>query len=172
MVMFCEKVLRRLGGNYTFVIVTDRTELDDQIAGQFASVGALTKDIHQAQAGSRAHLRELLEGNERYVFSLIQKFSTADREPMPVLSERSDIIVITDEAHRSQYAARQSSWEQRDNQDENLPGWLGVGRSPEPSHPGGSIPRGEMMTAVGQVRRGFSLVEDLSCLAVTSTIIN
>lgn len=103
MVMFAEKVLRRLGGNYTFVIVTDRTELDDQIAGQFASVGALTKDIRQAQAGSRAHLKELLAGNERYVFSLIQKFSTADKEPMPVLSERSDIIVMTDEAHRSQY---------------------------------------------------------------------
>lgn len=103
MVMFAEKVLRRLGGNYTFVVVTDRTELDDQIAGQFASAGALTKDIHQAQAGSRQHLKELLAGNERYVFSLIQKFSTADREPMPVLSERSDIIVMTDEAHRSQY---------------------------------------------------------------------
>ncbi len=103
MVMFAEKVLRRLGGNYTFVIVTDRTELDDQIAGQFASAGALTRDIAQAQAGSRAHLAELLAGNERYVFSLIQKFSTAEREPMPVLSTRSDIIVITDEAHRSQY---------------------------------------------------------------------
>lgn len=103
MVMFAEKVLRRLGGNYTFVIVTDRTELDDQIAGQFSSVGALTKDTQQVQANSRAHLRELLAGNERYVFTLIQKFSTADREPMPVLSERSDIIVITDEAHRSQY---------------------------------------------------------------------
>jgi type I restriction enzyme R subunit len=103
MVMFAEKVLRQLGGNYTFVVVTDRTELDDQIAGQFASAGALTKEIHQVQAGSRAHLQELLGGNERYVFTLIQKFSTADREPMPVLSERSDIIVITDEAHRSQY---------------------------------------------------------------------
>ena len=103
MVMFAEKVLRRLGGNYTFVIVTDRTELDDQIAGQFASVGALTKDTQQAQANSRVHLRELLAGNERYVFTLIQKFSTADRESMPVLSERADIIVITDEAHRSQY---------------------------------------------------------------------
>lgn len=103
MVMFAEKVLRRLGGNYTFVIVTDRTELDDQLAGQFASVGALTRDIAQAQASSRQHLRELLAGNERYVFTLIQKFSTADKEPMPVLSERSDIIVITDEAHRSQY---------------------------------------------------------------------
>lgn len=103
MVMFCEKVLRRLGGNYTFVVVTDRTELDDQIAGTFAATGALTKDIRQAQAGSRAHLRELLAGQERYVFTLIHKFGTADQEPMPVLSERSDIIVITDEAHRSQY---------------------------------------------------------------------
>jgi type I restriction enzyme R subunit len=103
MVMFAEKVLRRLGGNYTFVIVTDRSELDDQIAGQFASAGALTKNINQAQAGSREHLKELLNGNERYVFSLIQKFSTAEREPMPLLSDRSDIIVITDEAHRSQY---------------------------------------------------------------------
>lgn len=103
MVMFAEKVLRRVGGNYTFVIVTDRTELDDQIAGQFASVGALTKDTQQVQANSRAHLRELLAGNERYIFTLIQKFSTADREAMPMLSDRSDIIVITDEAHRSQY---------------------------------------------------------------------
>jgi type I restriction enzyme R subunit len=104
MVMFAEKVLRRMGGNYTFVVVTDRTELDDQIAGQFATAGALTKDTQHAQAGSRAHLRDLLAGNERYVFSLIQKFSTDDKEPMPVLSERSDIIVMTDEAHRSQYA--------------------------------------------------------------------
>ena len=103
MVMFAEKVLRRLGGNFTFVIVTDRTELDDQISGTFAATGALTKNAEDAQADSRTHLRELLAGNERYVFTLIQKFSTADREPMPVLSERSDVIVITDEAHRSQY---------------------------------------------------------------------
>ncbi|MDR2881274.1 MAG: DEAD/DEAH box helicase family protein, partial [Azoarcus sp.] len=103
MVMFAQKVLRRLGGNYTFVIVTDRTELDDQIAGQFASAGALTKDTQEVQAGSRAHLKTLLAGNERYVFTLIQKFSTDDRAPMPVLSDRSDIIVMTDEAHRSQY---------------------------------------------------------------------
>ena len=103
MVMFAEKVLRRAGGNYSFVIVTDRTELDDQIAGTFAAVGALTKGVNEAQADSRANLRELLAGNERYVFTLIQKFSTAEREAMPVLSERSDIIVITDEAHRSQY---------------------------------------------------------------------
>lgn len=103
MVMFAEKVLRRLGGNWTFVIVTDRQELDDQIAATFASTGALTKKIKEAQAGSRAHLRTLLAGQERYVFTLIHKFSTDGHEPMPVLSDRSDIIVITDEAHRSQY---------------------------------------------------------------------
>ncbi|MGQ4274699.1 type I restriction endonuclease subunit R [Terrihabitans sp. B22-R8] len=103
MVMFAEKVLRRLGGNWTFVIVTDRQELDDQIATNFATTGALTKLVKDCQAQSRIHLRDLLSGQERYVFTLIHKFSTADREPMPVLSERSDIIVITDEAHRSQY---------------------------------------------------------------------
>jgi type I restriction enzyme R subunit len=103
MVMFAEKVLRRIGGNWTFVIVTDRQELDDQIAGNFATTGALTKLVKDCQAQSRAHLRELLTKQERYVFTLIHKFSTADREPIPLLSDRSDIIVITDEAHRSQY---------------------------------------------------------------------
>lgn len=103
MVMFAEKVLRRIGGSWTFVIVTDRQELDDQIASTFAATGALTKLVKDSQAQSRAHLRELLAGQERYVFTLIQKFSTADREPMPMLSDREDIIVITDEAHRSQY---------------------------------------------------------------------
>ncbi|MEZ0083784.1 type I restriction enzyme R subunit [Bradyrhizobium japonicum] len=103
MVMFAEKVLRRFGGNWTFVIVTDRQELDDQIAENFATTGALTKNVKDCQAQSRTHLRDLLSGQERYIFTLIHKFSTADREPMPVLSERADIIVITDEAHRSQY---------------------------------------------------------------------
>src|SRR5262249_59528195 len=95
--------LRRLGGNWTFVIITDRQELDEQIAGTFAAVGALTKNIDQCQAQSRVHLRELLAGQERYIFTLIHKFSVERGELMPVLSERSDIIVITDEAHRSQY---------------------------------------------------------------------
>jgi type I restriction enzyme R subunit len=103
MAMFTEKVLRRLGGNWTFVLVTDRQELDEQLAGTFSSVGALTKNIDQCQAQSRVHLRELLAGQERYIFTLIHKFSTERGELMPVLSERSDIIVITDEAHRSQY---------------------------------------------------------------------
>jgi len=103
MVFFAEKVLRTRGANWTFVVVTDRQELDDQIAGTFAAVGALTKDLKDCQAQSRAHLRELLAGNERYVFTLIHKFGMERGEAMERLSERSDIVVITDEAHRSQY---------------------------------------------------------------------
>ena len=104
MAFFTEKVLRTIGGNWTFVVVTDRRELDDQIAATFSAIGALgPKKLKDCQAQSRVHLRELLSGNERYVFTLIHKFGTERGEPMPVLSDRSDIIVITDEAHRSQY---------------------------------------------------------------------
>jgi type I restriction enzyme R subunit len=105
MVFFAEKVLRRLGNNWSFVVVTDRTELDDQIAGTFASAGAFgavgSKDC---QARSGADLRQKLAGQQRYLFTLIQKFGAERGETMPVLSERGDVIVITDEAHRSQYA--------------------------------------------------------------------
>ena len=103
MVYFAEKVHRKLPGNWTFVLLTDRTELDDQIAGTFAATGALTKRLEDVQANSRDNLVQLLTGNERYVFSLIQKFSTDKGELYPKLSDRDDIIVITDEAHRSQY---------------------------------------------------------------------
>lgn len=103
MVFFARKVLRKKPGDWTFVIVTDRTELDDQIAGTFSACGVLGKNRQDVQAATREHLKELLRGNERLVFTLIQKFGTARGEVFPVLSERSDIIVITDEAHRSQY---------------------------------------------------------------------
>ena len=103
MLFFARKVLRKKAGDWTFLIVTDRTELDDQIAGTFAACGELTKLRETVQAQSRDHLKELLRGNERYIFTLIQKFGTARGEVYPVLSTRSDIIVITDEAHRSQY---------------------------------------------------------------------
>jgi type I restriction enzyme, R subunit len=74
------------------------------IAGTFAARGAITKEREEVQAQNREHLKTLLQGNERYVFTLIQKFGTAQGETFPKLSDRSDIIVITDEAHRSQYA--------------------------------------------------------------------
>ncbi len=99
MVFFAQKVLRRLAGNWTFVIVTDRVELDDQIAKTFKTVGAVSDtEGDQCHAQSGAHLRELLRGNHRYVFTLVHKFQT----PEP-LTDRADVIVLTDEAHRSQY---------------------------------------------------------------------
>jgi len=99
MVFFAQKVLRRLAGNWTFVIVTDRVELDEQIAKTFKAAGAVSEaEGDQCHAQSGAHLRELLRGNHRYVFTLIHKFQTPER-----LSDRPDVIVLTDEAHRSQY---------------------------------------------------------------------
>ncbi len=99
MVFFAQKVLRKLSGNWTFVVVTDRVELDEQIAKTFKTVGAVSEtEGDQCHAASGAHLRELLRGNHRYVFTLVHKFQTPE-----MLTDRSDVIVLTDEAHRSQY---------------------------------------------------------------------
>ena len=101
MMFFAQKVMRKVPGNWTFVLVTDRQELDGQIYTHFASSGVVTET--RAQAESSMHLRELLTEDHRYVFTLIHKFRTEQGQPHPVLSLRDDIIVITDEAHRSQY---------------------------------------------------------------------
>jgi type I restriction enzyme R subunit len=103
MIFFGQKVLRKLPGNWTFVIVTDRHELDEQIYGNFANAGAVTEPETRVRAADGEGLRRLLREDHRYVFTLIQKFHTERGETYPRLSERSDIIVITDEAHRSQY---------------------------------------------------------------------
>jgi type I restriction enzyme R subunit len=101
MLFFTQKVLRREPGNWTFVMVTDRAELDDQLYGDFKDAGVVEGHL---QAKSSNHLRQLLGEDHRYVFSLIHKFRPLQGEDMPVCSERDDVIVITDEAHRSQYA--------------------------------------------------------------------
>ena len=99
MVFFAQKVLRKLAGNWTFVVVTDRIELDEQIAKTFKTTGAVSEaEGDECHAASGAHLRELLRGNHRYVFTLVHKFQTPE-----LLCDRSDVIVLTDEAHRSQY---------------------------------------------------------------------
>ncbi len=99
MVFFSQKILRKIEGNWTFVVVTDRTELDDQIAKTFKATGAVSQqEGDECHARSGEELRQLLRGNHRYVFTLIHKFLTPEK-----LSDRRDIIVLTDEAHRSQY---------------------------------------------------------------------
>lgn len=101
MIFFTQKVLRKIPGNWTFVIITDRVELDNQIYKTFAASHIITEG--EIQADSAADLRKLLREDHRYVFTLIHKFRTENGARHPVLSDRSNIIVITDEAHRSQY---------------------------------------------------------------------
>lgn len=101
MIFFSQKALRKLSGTYTFLVVTDRTDLDNQIYDNFVDCGAITEEKAQAESGK--DLQRRLQEDHRYVFTLIQKFGTRKGERYPVVSRRSDIIVITDEAHRTQY---------------------------------------------------------------------
>ncbi len=100
MAFFSQKVLRKVTGNWTFLVITDRNDLDSQIYKNFASTGVVTEDC---QAENGTHLKQLLSEDHRFIFSLIQKFGTKKGEQYPKLSDRHDIIVMTDEAHRSQY---------------------------------------------------------------------
>jgi type I restriction enzyme R subunit len=103
MVFTAQKILRTLGSNYTFLIVTDREDLDDQIYKNFANAGVLRKKETSIRAQNSTHLRQLLGEDHRILFTMIHKFRTERGEIYPVVSTRSDIIVMTDEAHRTQY---------------------------------------------------------------------
>ena len=99
MAFFAEKVRRKLEGNFTFLLMTDRNDLDSQIYRTF--VGCGVADDMTPRAASGDDLERLLSENHRYVFSLIHKFNK-DVNPKEPYSERDDIIVISDEAHRTQ----------------------------------------------------------------------
>lgn len=99
MVFLTEKIHRKLSASWSFVVITDRTELDDQIASTYTNCGRANTKTDQAKNG--AALRSMLrDQNRRYVFGLIQKYRERVTE---AYSERDDIIVISDEAHRTQY---------------------------------------------------------------------
>jgi len=97
MAFFAEKVRRVVPGNFTFLIMTDREDLDDQIWRTF--VGCGVSDDKTPRASSGKELQDILQGNHRFAFSLIHKFNQPVTEPY---SLRDDIIVISDEAHRTQ----------------------------------------------------------------------
>ena len=102
-VFFARKVHRQIGGNFTFLVLTDREDLDGQIYGTFAGCGVVNNDKDPCRAGSGAELKAMLaEAHKHFVFSLIQKFNQPVTPENPY-STRGDIIVITDEAHRTQY---------------------------------------------------------------------
>ena len=99
MEFFAEKVRRKLEGNFTFLLMTDRNDLDGQIYKTF--VGCSIADNQTPRAVSGDDLEKRLKENHRYVFSLIHKFNK-DIDPEQPYTERDDIIVISDEAHRTQ----------------------------------------------------------------------
>lgn len=105
MVFICQKIHRKLGGSYTFLIVVDRSELERQIYDTFTAVGAVpvTKNKDNV-AKNRDDLRKLLQENQRYVFTLIHKFSIDPKleTEYPLITDRKNVIVISDEAHRTQ----------------------------------------------------------------------
>jgi type I restriction enzyme R subunit len=102
MVFFSQKVHRRLGGNFTFLILTDRDDLDTQIYKTFAGCGIVDNDKDPCRAESGDDLEKLLKQRKTYIFTLIQKFNR-EVDPDDPYSLRDDIIVISDEAHRTQY---------------------------------------------------------------------
>ena len=102
MVMFARKVRRKINGNFSFLIITDREDLDTQIHKNFVRTEVIGAK-EQCQPKNSAQLREFLKTNKAFIFTLIHKFRYDKTKKYPVLSTRDDIIVLVDEAHRTQY---------------------------------------------------------------------
>ena len=102
MVMFVRKMRRKLHGNFTFLVITDREDLDTQIHKTFVR-SEVIGDKEECQPKNAEQLRNFLKGNKPMVFTLIHKFQYDKTKKYPILSERNDIFVLVDEAHRTQY---------------------------------------------------------------------
>lgn len=99
MLFFAEKIRRTQSGSPTFLVLTDRDELNKQISETFESCGCLSGvPAKRCRATSGVDLVEKLKGNPSYIFSLIQKFNRTDVNP---IYPDHDIVVLSDEAHRS-----------------------------------------------------------------------
>lgn len=112
MIYFSRKIRRKINGNWSFLIITDRNDLDDQIFKNFCDTKTITlgagekTDNNQYRAkgnGSRIQLQEALTQNKSYYFSTIFNFGIEKGKTYTQKSPRNDWIVIVDEAHRSQY---------------------------------------------------------------------
>ena len=102
MVMFARKVKRKVAGNFSFLIITDREDLNTQIHKNFMRTEVIGSK-EECQPKDSKQLREFLTTNKSFIFTLIHKFRYDTTKKYPVLSKRDDIIVLVDEAHRTQY---------------------------------------------------------------------
>jgi type I restriction enzyme R subunit len=104
MVFYCGQIITHpLMENPTIVMLTDRNDLDDQLFGTFGNCVGLLRQT-PVQANSREHIKELLKvSGGGVIFTTIQKFSPEEGNVYDTLSARTNIVVVADEAHRSQY---------------------------------------------------------------------
>jgi len=102
MIFLARKIFRKDKGNFTFAVITDREDLDGQIYRNFLDTGTVNKN-EAARPKDSAEMRDFLSRNLRLIFTLIHKFRWDKGKAYPLLSDRDDIIVIVDEAHRTQY---------------------------------------------------------------------
>ena len=101
MLFLAQKIRRKFEGSPTIVVLTDRDELNKQICGTFEACGLLGKtEGKQFMATSGSDLIQKLKGNPSFIFTLIQKFNQPEAEP---INPEHDILIMSDEAHRSQY---------------------------------------------------------------------
>lgn len=106
MIFYARKIFRKVTGNFSFVVVTDRQSLDGQIYRNFLNTGTI-KEKDAAQPGNAEEMRKFLGQNKKVVFTLIQKFRYDKGKKYPKLfdpeKEQREVIVMVDEAHRTQY---------------------------------------------------------------------
>ena len=101
MLFLAQKIRRKFPGSPTIVVLTDRDELNKQICGTFEACGLLGKaEGKKFMATSGTDLVNKLKGNPSFIFTLIQKFNKPDEPP---IYPDHDILIMSDEAHRSQY---------------------------------------------------------------------
>ncbi|MGO4939597.1 type I restriction endonuclease subunit R [Fundicoccus sp. Sow4_D5] len=102
--VFYTQLMTRVLDHPTFIVLTDRNDLDDQLYGQFSRTQDFLRQT-PVQAASRDHLKELLNDRKSHgiFFTTMQKFAESEE----ALTHREDVIVIADEAHRSQYGLRE-----------------------------------------------------------------
>lgn len=107
MIFFSRKIHRKVTGNWSFLIITDRKDLDSQIYRNFQETETIVETKDQKEnyfrPSDRDKLREYLQSNRTYLFTLIHKFGIESGKTFPQLTDRNDWIVIVDEAHRTQY---------------------------------------------------------------------
>lgn len=113
MVFYTGKIIQRLN-NPTILVITDRNDLDDQLFDTFASSKQLLRQV-PVQADDRQHLKELLKvASGGVVFATIQKFQPDEGNVYETLTDRTNVIVVADEAHRTQYGFKAKTVDDKD----------------------------------------------------------